>query len=67
MHTANHLVVVRELVQRGIARQEFFEVVTELTGLPPIQTMQLIACEQGCDIRDALGAPLARLCYLKTS
>ena len=47
--------MVRELVERGIDGQELLEVVELLTGLPTMQAMQLIACEQGFDIRDAIG------------
>lgn len=47
--------MVKELVQRGVAGRDLVEIVVELTGLPLIQPLQLIACEQGFDIPDAVG------------
>jgi hypothetical protein len=48
--------VVSELVERGITGRDLFEIVEFLTGLPTLHAIQVIACEQGADIGDALGA-----------
>jgi hypothetical protein len=58
--------LVRELLERGLGGDELVEVVADLTGLSSFQAMQLIACEQGFDIRDAVGMPLEPLPTSKT-
>jgi hypothetical protein len=46
--------VVKELVARGVVGDQLIQIVAQLTGLPPFQVRQLIACELGYDIRDAV-------------
>ena len=58
---AHHLMVVKELLDQGFVGDDLLRTVAMLTGLPRIQAMQLIACEQGLDIRDASGMSLEPL------
>lgn len=47
--------VVHELLDLNLAEEDVLEAVISLTGLPTLHALQLIACERGLDIRDALG------------
>jgi hypothetical protein len=58
MERPHHVPVVQELIARGVNGQRRLETVVLLTGLPPLQAMQVIACECGFDIRDAVGMSL---------